>query len=97
MSKGNRQPQRDLIGTVQTSYGDIIEVYMPTIGDILDGPSQGLNNFETLIVTATNMTMQEFRSLPFPDGAAVISKLNVAFEAMSLYTGQSSTSLDKKH
>ena len=79
---------RELIGTVTLTSGDTIGVYMPTIGDVIDGPSKGLNNFEVMVTASTGLTVNEFRALPFPDGAAIIAKLSVAFDAMQIYTGQ---------
>lgn len=83
---------RELIGTVLLSSGDEIGVYMPTIGDIMDGPSKNLNNFEALITSSTGLTLEQFRALPFPDGANIIDKLSVAFDAMQLYIGRQQTS-----
>jgi hypothetical protein len=79
---------RELIGTVTLSSGDTLQVYMPTIGDVMDGPSKNMNNFEALITSATGLTIEQFRILPFPDGASVIDKLSVAFDAMQLYIGR---------
>lgn len=93
MSKENEPPRkfdsnpRELIGVVCLSNGENIEVRMPITKDIVEAGMKGKNPFHAVIEAATKMSYEEFCLLPMTDGAAIMDKLNIAFEAMKKYTG----------
>lgn len=80
---------RELIGVVTLSSGSQIEVRMPITGDIIMANLKGINQFEAVVTSATNLSYEEFCNLPLPDGAAIMDKLNIAFEAIQKYMNNS--------
>lgn len=66
-------------------YGDIIEVRLPLIGDLLDGSAQGRNGLETMVEASTGMKWADFRKLPVQDGCNILNLLSDASAALNNY------------
>lgn len=75
--------EKELIGKICLSTGQIVEVRMPTMGEVLSADPRNLLGH--LVQAATGLTPQEFSELPAPDGYLILGKLNTTFKAMQEY------------
>lgn len=74
---------REYIGKVTLTDGDVIDIYMPTMGDFIMGSLRGLNTWEIVIPAATGRTIDWFYQLSLPDGTAIVEKLTAAFDLLN--------------
>ena len=79
---------RELIAKVPLTSGDLLELRMPTIGDVLEGTAAGKNGFDVIVEAATGMPMAEFKVLPATDGFRILTKLNDAILSMNTYLSE---------
>ena len=83
-----KKQTKDLITKVTLSDGQVLNVYMPTIGDFEElfmGTAATESMPYTMASKAVGMSIEEFRQLSAVDGMAIINVLLPAMEAMTGY------------
>lgn len=82
------RPQRELLGTVTTSFGSV-DVYRPTMGDLasINEPTGSAAMIYKLAAACCNVSYGEFCEWSVDDGMAVIDKINKGIDSMQHYLG----------
>lgn len=84
-NRGSPMKNERFIDTITLSTGEVVELVMPTMGDIypylISGPRTWL---EVVIPAATQRNWEWFLKLSLFDGSLILHKLAPAFKAMHL-------------